>query len=331
MKYKTYEFEYTEDELAQMLKSSGLATRKELFDMAEKKMFDMQREGKVVVFSNALKLVSDFPSIHKETPKERIVPRGVDVEEKPTIPTPKVTVTFEDEDEGREDFAFAPARKTDTHMKIALFGSSGSGKTYSGLLLASTLAQGKKIAVIDTEDNSAALYTKLAKFDTLILRPPYSPERYTKAIKMAEEAGYGVLLIDSATHLWTGSGGMLEMVDQVNMTARDKRAGWKYATPKYEAFLEAIKNAQMHVICTVRTKTKLLETEDEHGSKSFKKSNDEPIMRDGIEYEFTTVLDIDISHLAKASKDRTGIFDTIKPEYITSETGKLFLKWLEEQ
>jgi hypothetical protein len=327
VKYKTYEFEYTEEELDQMIASSGLKTRKDLFDMAEKKMFEMQRDGKVVVFQNALKLVSDFPSIHNAKPTEKVVPRGVDIEP----PTLKVEVKEICNTDIREDFAFAPAKKTDTHMKIALFGSSGSGKTYSGLLLANTLAQGKKIAVIDTEDNSAALYTKLAKFDTLILRPPYSPDRYTQAIKMAEQAGYGVLLIDSATHLWTGSGGMLEMVDRTNATSNDKRAGWKYATPKYEAFLEAVKNAKMHVICTVRTKTKLLETEDEHGSKKFKKSNDEPIMRDGIEYEFTTVLDIDITHLAKASKDRTGIFDTVLPEYITEETGKLFLKWLGEK
>jgi hypothetical protein len=326
VRYKTYDFEYTEDELTQMLSSSGLATRRALFDAAEKKMLEMQADGKVIVYHDALKLVSSASAPQK--PVEKIVPRGVDLT--PNPPTLTVEVK-EDYGGGREDFAFAPAKKTDTHMKIALFGSSGSGKTYSGLLLANTLAQGKKIAVIDTEDNSAALYTKLAKFDTLILRPPYSPDRYTQAIKMAAEAGYSVLLIDSITHLWTGSGGMLEEVDRVNATARDKRAGWKFATPKYEAFLEAVKNAQMHIICTVRTKTKLLETEDDHGNKAFKKQNDEPIMRDGIEYEFTTVLDIDISHLAKASKDRTGIFDTIKPDYITTETGNLFLKWLGEK
>ena len=51
------------------------------------------------------------------------------------------------------------------------------------------------------------------------------------------------------------------------------------------------------------------------------------VMRDGVDYEFTIVLDIDLKHHAVASKDRTGLFMG-KPEFtITPETGESILKW----
>jgi hypothetical protein len=53
-------------------------------------------------------------------------------------------------------------------------------------------------------------------------------------------------------------------------------------------------------------------------------------MRDGIDYEFTIVLDIDIKHFAKASKDRTNLFMD-KPEFIiTPDIGKRILAWCNE-
>ena len=53
-----------------------------------------------------------------------------------------------------------------------------------------------------------------------------------------------------------------------------------------------------------------------------------PIQRDGMEYEMTVFMDIDLSHLASASKDRTGLFDgqVFKPN---TETGRKLLAWLE--
>jgi len=54
------------------------------------------------------------------------------------------------------------------------------------------------------------------------------------------------------------------------------------------------------------------------------------VMRDGIDYEFTLVLDIDMKHFAKASKDRTGLFMD-KPEFVISpDTGKAILNWCNE-
>ena len=51
------------------------------------------------------------------------------------------------------------------------------------------------------------------------------------------------------------------------------------------------------------------------------------VMRDGVDYEFTIVLDLDLKHHSVASKDRTGLFMG-KPEFtITPQTGESILKW----
>ena len=104
---------------------------------------------------------------------------------------------------------FTKAVRKKAKLRLALTGPSGSGKTYGALMIAKGL--GGKIAVIDTEHGSASLYSHLCEFDTLELRPPYSPERYIEAIKAAEAAGCETLIIDSTTHEWNGSGGCLEI------------------------------------------------------------------------------------------------------------------------
>ena len=51
------------------------------------------------------------------------------------------------------------------------------------------------------------------------------------------------------------------------------------------------------------------------------------VQRDGLDFEFTLVFDVDIKHFAVASKDRTEIFMD-KPEFkISTETGKKILDW----
>jgi hypothetical protein len=51
------------------------------------------------------------------------------------------------------------------------------------------------------------------------------------------------------------------------------------------------------------------------------------VTREGMDYEFTVVIDIDIKHNASASKDRTQLFAG-KPEFrITADTGSKILEW----
>lgn len=224
---------------------------------------------------------------------------------------------------------FGKAMRKKAKLRLALTGPSGSGKTYGALNIAVGL--GGKIAVIDTERGSASLYSHLAEFDVLELDPPYTPERFIEAVRAAERAGYDVLIIDSITHEWSGVGGCLELVDEI---ARAKYKGnswsaWNDITPRHRAFLDSLLRSTMHIVATARSKTETAQAE-ENGRKKVVKLGMKAEQRDGVEYEFTTVLDIvHDGHFAIATKDRTGLFAENDPKPITPHTGRQLLDWLE--
>ena len=223
---------------------------------------------------------------------------------------------------------FQKATRQQARLRLGITGPSGSGKTYSALLLARGI--GGKIACIDTEQGSASLYAHLADFDTLNLEPPYRPERFVEAVRSAEAAGYNVLVIDSITHEWNGSGGCLELVDEVGRAKfrGNNWSAWSEITPRHRAFLDAVLHSKMHVIVTLRSKTETAQVED-GGRKKVVKLGMKSEQRDGFEYELTTVLDLSHDgHFATASKDRSGLFSDKDPERITTATGQRLLAWL---
>ncbi len=224
---------------------------------------------------------------------------------------------------------FQKATRKKAKLRLALIGPSGSGKTFSALELASGL--GGKIALIDTERGSGDLYADRFVYDTLQLEPPFTPQKYIQAIKAAEDEGYSVVIIDSLSHAWAGEGGILDIHDNASKASRSGNGymAWKDVTPQHERIINAILGASVHVIGTIRTKTAYEVVEDERGKKAPKRIGLAPIQRQGMEYEFTCVLDLAVdSHVASASKDRTGMFDG-QHFVITERTGEQLLEWLE--
>jgi hypothetical protein len=225
--------------------------------------------------------------------------------------------------------AFVKAARHKSKLRLALTGPSGSGKTWGALQIAKGI--GGKIACIDTERGSASLYNHIVDFDVMDLSAPYTPEVYIAAIKEAEKAGYDILIIDSASHEWSGPGGVLELVDEV---ARSKFKGnswsaWSDLTPRHRAFIDAMVQSNMHIIATGRSKTETAQTEGNNGKKSVVKLGMKTEQRDGFEYEFTVVLDIvHDGHFAVASKDRTNLFSG-DAKAITIDTGIMLKEWLE--
>jgi hypothetical protein len=188
---------------------------------------------------------------------------------------------------------------------------------------------GGKTVVIDTEEGSSDLYDHLHDFDVIDLRPPFSPERYIEAIKAAEAAGYEVIVIDSVTHCWSGPGGCLEILEDV-AKAQFRGNTWSafsVITPRWRAFVDAILRSPAHVICCGRSKTETAQVDD-HGKKKVAKLGMKLEARDGLEFEFTCVLDlIHDGHYATVSKDRTGLFAG-DPKPITPATGERLAAWL---
>ncbi len=229
---------------------------------------------------------------------------------------------------------FKRAERQSAKLRLALAGPSGSGKTMSALRLAKGMAEvlGCKIGLIDTEKESSTLYAHVVEFDVLPFNPPFPPAKYVKGIKLAEQEGYGILIIDSLSHEWFGEGGVLQMVD-AHMAADPRKnsfAAWKKATPEHDKVVEAILQSGCHIIATMRSKVAYEVVKDENtGRTKPVKVGMAPVQREGMDYEFTTVLDLAIDgHVAVASKDRTSLFDG-KPRVLTEETGKELLQWLQ--
>lgn len=216
---------------------------------------------------------------------------------------------------------FKKATKKQLKLRLLLEGPSGSGKTYSSLILASGL--GKKIAVIDTEKRSASLYADKADFDVVELQPPYTPESYIEAIQAAEANGYEVLIIDSITHEWSGTGGCLDIQSALGGRYQD----WAKVTPRHNKFIETILQADLHIIATARTKSDYVI--DVSGSKmKVSKVGMKTEQRDGLEFEFTCVLRLNENHMFTASKDRTGMFDN-KEGVLTTQHAQMLLDWMD--
>jgi len=222
---------------------------------------------------------------------------------------------------------FQKAERRKIKLRLALCGPSGSGKTYSALKIAQGI--GGKIALVDTENGSGSLYSHLCDYDAAEIAPPFSVEKYIAAIKDAEAAGYDVLIIDSLTHAWAGQGGLLEEVDKRQTGKANSFAAWRDVTPMHNKLVDAILQSKLHIIVTMRSKTAYEIEKDDRGKAVPVKKGMAPIQRDGLEYEFTVVLDLDNKkHVAEAGKDRTGLFDS-KVFVPDESTGKTIIDWLE--
>lgn len=224
---------------------------------------------------------------------------------------------------------FRKAERKQAKLKIGISAPSGAGKTYSALLIAYGICgDWSKIAVIDTENGSAELYSDLGEYSVCPITPPFEPIKYRTAIQAAEDAGFKVLIIDSLSHAWTGEGGLLDMQNKAVIASKSGNSytAWREVTPEHNRLVDAILQSDIDIIVTTRAKAEYVMTDDGSGKKSVKKVGLAPVFRDGLEYELTVFFDMTQEHIATASKDRTGVFDgrNFMP---TVETGKQLNAW----
>lgn len=218
------------------------------------------------------------------------------------------------------------ATRRKAKLRLALLGPTGSGKTMSALKLAFGI--GGKVGIIDTENGSADLYAHLGDYDVITLEKPYTVTKYREAISAFEQAEYDTIIIDSLTHAWAGDGGLLAKQGQVEKRVGNSFAAWREITPDHNALVEAMLSSPCHIIGTMRVKTEYVLEENDRGKKVPRKVGMQPVQRDGMEYEFTVVMDVDADHKGSASKDRTSLFDGWY-DVITEDTGRKLREWLE--
>jgi hypothetical protein len=226
---------------------------------------------------------------------------------------------------------FKRATKNQTKLKIALTGPSGSGKTWTALSIATGIceAQGGGVpCLVDTENNSSNLYANDFQFDSVNMHVPYDTEKFITVIDVAEKSGYSVLVIDSLSAQWTEMLNIKARMDSRN-PARSFH-NWAELTPKHEALKAKIVSANIHIIVTMRSKTEYVMEQEGGRVKGITRVGLSPIQRDGLEYEFSTVLDLSQNHTAVAVKDRTGLFSSVDPFIPGKETGIKIVNWLNQ-
>jgi hypothetical protein len=215
------------------------------------------------------------------------------------------------------NIVFHRAVKTDIKLRFAVFGSSGCGKTYTLLNLATQL--GGPVAFVDTEHGSARKYADLFEFDVLELHS-FDPVHLIRLIDAAGNSGYRVVCIDSLSHFWMGKNGTLDQVDRMSKSSGNSFAAWRQVTPIHTALIEAIVAAPIHILAAMRARTEwILERDDKTGKTTPRKIGLAPVMRDGIEYEFDVCGEMDQDNTLVITKTRCpaisgGVFQRPGPE-----------------
>jgi hypothetical protein len=220
---------------------------------------------------------------------------------------------------------FSRATKKQLHLRMALAGPPGSGKTYSALNVAKFLPG--PIAVIDTESRSASKYADLFEFDVLEL-DHHAPQAYVAAIHAAAAAGYQTLIIDSLSHAWMGNDGALEQVDRIAANAKNSFQAWGQVTPAHNEMLRAILAAPMHVIATMRSKMAYVVEPNERGQQVPRKVGLQPVQRDGVEFEFDVVGDLNQDNILTVTKSRCPAMSGRSFRRPGREVAEELTKWL---
>ncbi len=224
---------------------------------------------------------------------------------------------------------FHKAVKYGAKLRMALSGPAGAGKTYTALTLATALADGQGVALIDTEHGSASKYADLFTFDTLCLET-FHPQRYIEAIHEAEAAGYAVLVIDSLSHAWSGQGGLLEEKDKI---ARAKYSGnsfsaWNDASAIQNKLVNVILGAKLHIIATVRSKMDYVLETGANGKTMPRKVGMAPVQRDDLPYEFDVFCTLESDNTLIVDKSRCPALSgavIAKPNGSVADTLKVWL------
>lgn len=229
-------------------------------------------------------------------------------------------------------------------LRLGISAPSGAGKTMGALLLAYGITgDWDKIGMVDTEEGSGELYVgvekhgiEIGEFQYIRISKDFSPVHYVNAVSAFEAAGVEVIIIDSLTHAWAGTEGLLDKQGKVAAKSGNSYTAWRDVTPQHNALVNSMLQSKAHIIATMRSKVEYSLQDGDNGKKKVVKMGMAPIQREGMEYEFTAFFEVDSSSIATPSKDRTDLFSTLNAAgvldkrsfIITPAIGQELLGWL---
>lgn len=226
---------------------------------------------------------------------------------------------------------FRKAKAEQAALKLGEYGLAGSGKTFTALLIAEGLARlsGKRIAYVDTERGTdfyckdvpdRIAHPSAFDFDALYTR---SITEIIEAVKSLNPDEYGVVIIDSITHVWEAA--------RAAYAGKETRAGtipfhaWGKIKKPYKDLITILLNSPMHVIFCGRQGNVFEEDEDSGEMKKVgvkMKAEGETAYEPHILLNMEAVRKKDGSSTIRAfaEKDRTGILSGKVFENPTFET-----------
>lgn len=233
--------------------------------------------------------------------------------------------------------SFKKASRKNVKAKLLMTGPAGSGKTYSALLMARGLiGPGGRIGLIDTERQSAEIYSDLTEFFVSPLTPPFTPERYQKNLQDAMSEGFDAIIIDSLSHAWVGAGGILDIHENATKSSDSKNSWqqWNKTSKLNNTLLDSVLAVPVHVIATLRSKTEWVLEQNNKGKMVPVKVGMKPVQREGIDHEFQAEFVLSHNHRARLGKNRIRPFLDAQDDdgeiLITEHLGEEFAKWLAE-
>jgi hypothetical protein len=234
-------------------------------------------------------------------------------------------------------YTFRPAVRENTPLIIGIAGPTKSGKTYSALRVAGGLANGGTIAMINAEGPRGHQYADKFKYVACDLKPPFRPTAYTQALKDAAALKPAVVIIDSASHMHDGPGGVLEWHEEIldriagkdNYEKRQRSTFAAWVDPKAaeNEFIYTMLGMECPVVLCFRAKEKIKIVNGKPVELGW-----QPIAGERVAFEtiFTLLLpphskgvpDLGLSDMREP-------FDTLVPEKraIDEELGRRLAEW----
>jgi hypothetical protein len=224
-----------------------------------------------------------------------------------------------------------PVELTGVKIVLGIAGTSGSGKTYTAIKIARGMVdKPSEIGFLDTENKRGSLYYNILDAPFLIadLYPPFSPRRYITSIKEFQESGIKVLVIDSISHEWEGEGGCDDIANAPKADGSERKvANWIGAKKEHKAFMNALLQSNVQIICCIRAREK---TDFKNPAKPISQGI-QPICEKSFMFEMTASVMMDDEgkkqtwlkmpeFLKEAFGDGTS--------YIGEETGKKIMEWV---
>lgn len=242
-------------------------------------------------------------------------------------------------------FKIEEAHREGARLVIGLAGVSGSGKTRSALELAWGMANfdSRKVGFIDTENRRGRLYADVLKDQAgnihrfLIgdLIPPFSPARYVEAINAFVNAGVEVLVIDSVSHEYEGTGGVEDIANALVNGKAPKAGRWNLAKAEHKKFMNAMLQSPLHIICCVRARSKV-KIEKKAGETVYEDQGVQPVQEKNFSFELTASMMMWNSgrqrDVLKCPEELAPIFGqsgTMAEGYLTAQHGQMLREWID--